>query len=147
MDRHPPAAGSRAARRPPRATVTDSSVLFDEEISTALVELADVIAGRVVELLDRGWGAAPSGLATAAEVAERLGVHKSWVYANQQRLGAVRLGTGPKARLRFDIERAARVISGDPKTAPPRRAGRPRKTRALPPGVELLRGRQGTSGL
>ena len=41
-------------------------------------------------------------LLTVAEVATRLRVHPRWVYAHQAELGAIKLGTGPKARLRFD---------------------------------------------
>ncbi len=41
-------------------------------------------------------------LLTVAEVATRLRVNSSWVYAHQAELGAIKLGTGPKARLRFD---------------------------------------------
>ena len=36
------------------------------------------------------------------EVAEVLGVTASWVYEHSADLGVYRLGSGPKARLRFD---------------------------------------------
>jgi hypothetical protein len=119
----------------------------DESVGGAfayVTHLAEVVAVRVVEALDERERRQPSGLATAAELAEQLGVAKSWVYANQERLGAIRLGQGPKARLRFDVEQAARAIQAKPGARPqtPRRPGRPRKTPRLPPGVELLRGRQ-----
>jgi len=39
---------------------------------------------------------------TAAEVAQRFGVHRGWVYAHAADLGVVRLGAGPRAPLRFD---------------------------------------------
>lgn len=38
---------------------------------------------------------------TAPELAEELRVKPAWVRANAERLGAIRLGTGPKAPLRF----------------------------------------------
>ena len=82
----------------------------------------------------------------AAEVAERFGVHRSWVYSHAEKLGAVRLGTGPKARLRFDLQRVVELLALDELTAPDatprRREGRPRRP-ALPAGVELLQGRSG----
>jgi hypothetical protein len=40
---------------------------------------------------------------TPAEVAEWLNVTSAWVYEHATELGAKRLGTGPKARLRFDL--------------------------------------------
>jgi len=43
-------------------------------------------------------------LATAGELARYLAVDRSWVYENAARLGARRLGSGPKARLRFSIQ-------------------------------------------
>jgi hypothetical protein len=74
--------------------------------------LADAIAERVAELLS---GDAPTKphLASAAEVARELGVGRQWVYEHAEQLGAHRLGDGPRARLRFDLEtvRAASVCS------------------------------------
>jgi hypothetical protein len=36
-------------------------------------------------------------LVDAQDLAEQLGVARDWVYANAERLGVVRLGTGPRA--------------------------------------------------
>lgn len=41
---------------------------------------------------------------TASELADYLGVGKDVVYANRARLGGVKLGDGPRARLRFLID-------------------------------------------
>lgn len=41
-------------------------------------------------------------LLTAAEVARRFSVERSWVYAHARELGVVKLGGGPRPRLRFD---------------------------------------------
>jgi hypothetical protein len=38
---------------------------------------------------------------TAAEVAKRYGLSRGWVYKHARDLGGQRMGTGPKARLRF----------------------------------------------
>ncbi len=74
----------------------------------------DAVARRVVELLGTADAADPLWV-DAAEVARRFGVARSWVYAQAARLGAVRLGHGPRARLRFDphvlAPRARRVAS------------------------------------
>lgn len=106
----------------------------------------EAIAERIVDrLIEQGRPSAGIGLATAADVARLYGVTPSWVYANKKRLGAVKLGDGPKARLRFDLEQVDEELR--PRTAShsrPRqrmRRGRPRTT-ALPPGVELLKGRR-----
>ena len=48
-----------------------------------------------------------SRLLTAAEVAERLHVSRAYVYEHASELGALRLGDGPKAHLRFDEDALA----------------------------------------
>jgi len=101
----------------------------------------EAIAVRVIELFDRSSKRrrAPR-LATAGEVADALGVTRTWVYANQERLQAVRLGAGPKARLRFDLEKATRAfeVKGEPAQQPSRLRRSPTR---VPAGVELIRGR------
>ncbi len=71
----------------------------------------DAVAGRVVELLAAADAADPRWV-DAAEIARRFGVARSWVYAHAPRLGAVRLGSGPRARLRFDPQLVARARWG-----------------------------------
>ena len=74
-----------------------------------------------------------TGLVTAAELARLLGVGRSFVYDHAAELGAVRLGAGPKARLRFDPDEAvARMRKKKAKPARPAPAPRP------PAAVELL---------
>jgi hypothetical protein len=106
----------------------------------------DAVAARVVELL-REQPAEPRRYVDAATLARALSVERAWVYLRARELGALRLGDGPKARLRFDLERAraalAEINARDqppPDKLPRRRRGRPRK-RATPPGVELIQGR------
>src|SRR4051794_36005377 len=76
---------------------------------------------------------AESWLLDAAEVARRLNVERAWVYANAARLGAVRLGDGPRARLRFEPSavraalqpvRAGAAATHEAPTARPRRRRR-----------------------
>ena len=102
--------------------------------------LVEAIAERVAAKL-----ASPpiTGLVTARVLAERLSVSVDFVYAHADQLGVVRLGNGPKARLRFDLERAeaqsaeaARRVNGGAT-----RRTRRRREPALPPGVPLIPGR------
>jgi hypothetical protein len=81
--------------------------------------LVDFVAQRVLELLGDRHGDEIQ-LLTVAQVARRFQVHPSWVYANARRLGALRLGTGPKAPLRFDPRRVALAVED-----PPLSGGRP----------------------
>lgn len=103
----------------------------------------EAIARRVAELLrptptDVGWVRAELGC-------RQFGVSSAWVYAHANELGAIRLGTGPKARLRFDLERCRTAIEGMARSAPRSKPRRPRKVRALilSDSVELIRGRSG----
>jgi hypothetical protein len=105
----------------------------------------EAVAARVVELLEERDD--PSArLVDAATLARALRVERDWVYARAGELGAIRLGDGPRAPLRFDLRRVRAVLdAGDgrqarPAEPTPRRRGRPRK-RALPPGVKPVRAR------
>jgi hypothetical protein len=63
----------------------------------------EALARRVVELL-RTETRENAGirLVDASTLAADLGVERSWVYEHANELHPIRLGTGPKARLRFD---------------------------------------------
>jgi hypothetical protein len=83
--------------------------------------------------------------ATAAQVAQRWGVKAAWVRANAEALGGRRLGTGPKARHRFNLEIADERIAAmqaerpDAPAAPTRRPTQPRsRRRSSPSDVPLL---------
>ena len=86
----------------------------------------EAIARRVVEILEQR-GLQSRELVDAAELARRFGIERSWVYSHAIELGAVKLGSGPKPRLRFDPQIAARVLrkAGEQATAdPPARSGK-----------------------
>jgi hypothetical protein len=73
-------------------------------------DLVEAIARRVVELLRTHEPREhPTRLVDAATLARELGVERDWVYANAERLGAIRLG-GPRGRLRFDREVVAEKL-------------------------------------
>lgn len=101
-------------------------------ISDASVE---AVADRVLEQLDSGSSRSANGagdLIDANEVARRYGVTPDWVYRHKQELGVIRLGTGPKAHLRFDparIEQQLRPSSDEQKPSPPKRARRTQRKR------------------
>ena len=113
-----------------------------------LEELARLVADRLAGQLEQRR--ADGGLVTAGELAERLGVDRDFVYEHATRLGAVRLGAGPKARLRFDLgeaEKAITCLSSRGSQAPdpaPALASRPRRRRRSGTTVDLLpiRGRK-----
>jgi len=99
--------------------------------------IAECVVEQMKEVLrPRLW----FGLADAAEVARRLRVHENWVYAHADELGAIRLGDGEKARLRFDLERVARAIGVIEWERDGSGPGRPRR-HGLPAGVRLIEGR------
>lgn len=78
-----------------------------------------LLAREVAQLLDR---AEPQRLLTAQEVAVRFNVDRSWVYAHANELGVIRLGNGPRPRLRFDAAVVARQLlpAASPSSSPPR---------------------------
>ncbi|HEX9966344.1 MAG TPA: hypothetical protein VGB06_00210 [Solirubrobacterales bacterium] len=89
-------------------------------------ETVERIARRVMELLEQR-GLQGRELVDATELARRFGIERSWVYSHAIELGAVKLGSGPKPRLRFDPEIAARVLRkvGEVAAAdPPARSGK-----------------------
>lgn len=55
------------------------------------------------EVADRAPNQLDNRLLTAAEVAERFGVTRDWVYQHAEDLGALRLGEGDRPRLRFEL--------------------------------------------
>jgi hypothetical protein len=81
----------------------------DRTLTNADVEaIVDALARRVVEIV--GARSAIFGLVDACELAEDLGVSIDYVYAHATELGAMRLGSGPKARIRFDLHGARQAL-------------------------------------
>jgi hypothetical protein len=59
-------------------------------------------------------------LLTAAEVAARFSVDRTWVYSHARELGVVKIGSGPRPRLRFDPAVVAqRQLSAGPRAPAP----------------------------
>ena len=110
----------------------------DQQVPRLARADVEAIAERVIQQLREAlrpqlW----FGLADDAEVARHLSVHENWVYAHADELGAIRLGDGEKARLRFDLERVARAIGVIESERGGTGPGRPRG-HGLPAGVRLI---------
>jgi hypothetical protein len=81
--------------------------------------IAEATARKLVEFV--GERGKTFGLVGPRELAEGLGVSLDYVYAHATELGAMRLGSGPKARIRFDLDGARRALEA--------RAQQPRRQR------------------
>jgi len=92
-------------------------------------ESVEAVARRVAELLT---GDSATGLVDAAELARLMGVSRDHVYRHAAALGAVRLGTGPRARLRFDPMTARSAGEGSVAGEVPAPSAKPRG-RSRPP--------------
>jgi hypothetical protein len=86
-------------------------------------ESIEALAACLAELLGRpGQEAEPPAkgkkkMLSAAEVSELWGVSRRWVYDHAEALGALRLGSGPRPRLRFDPDGVAERL-GAPRRSP-----------------------------
>jgi hypothetical protein len=78
----------------------------------------EAVATRVADLLREQQSNLE--LVDAAAIARQFGVSRDFVYQHADELGAVRLGSGPKARLRFDPAKVGRVLRRPPEKAAPR---------------------------
>jgi hypothetical protein len=106
-----------------------------ERSDAADAGFVDAVARRVVELLREEGAVSREGprLLTVAAVSQEFGVSTDWLYANAGPLGAIRLGSGPRARLRFDratiADRIAKVASHASRARSSQRGKRQRGTR------------------
>ena len=77
-------------------------------------ETVELLADALADRLD-ARALAREGWVIPQVVAEHLGVEVSYVYQHAWKLGAVRLGDGPKARLRFrlrEVDAALTCVPG-----------------------------------
>lgn len=103
----------------------------------------EVIAGPVDDDPPEAEPVATRGLLKTEEAARLLRVDVEWVRTHRVELGAVKLGDGPKAHLRFpreaiDAYLAARRVS-IPGSGEAERARKPRRPRRTPAPVPALR--------
>jgi len=94
-------------------------------------------------------------LVTIAEAARALRVEPAYLYARQRQLGAVRLGDGPRAPIRFLAQTLAERLAAaqapasrqQPPTSPQARAPRRRRARSPALDDDLLVARDRYAGL
>ena len=77
----------------------------------------EAIAREVAQLLRRDDQPGAHGLLTARQVAARFNVERSWVYEHADELRVVRIGQGPRPRLRFDPAVVAQHLLARPAPA------------------------------
>jgi hypothetical protein len=78
-------------------------------------------------------------LVDAAQLARELSVSRDFIYEHAAELGALRLGAGPKARLRFDPIAARAALADASASAEPERSPRqPRRTTGRPRAGTIL---------
>ena len=83
--------------------------MSDRILTASDVEaIVEAIARKVVEIVDAR--SRTFGLVDARELAEELGVSIDYVYAHATELGGLRLGSGPNARIRFDLDRVRQAL-------------------------------------
>jgi predicted DNA-binding transcriptional regulator AlpA len=128
--------GFGATEREPRAYQLDPAAIdqLAERLSGAIVRRV-VEALRAERLIPRE--STETSWLDAKEVAQRLGFTLDWVYEHADELGASRIGTGPRPRLRFpphvvDRRRTSQT-SG-------RAAGQNPEPRPRPSGLIPIRG-------
>lgn len=88
--------------------------------------IAEATAAKLAEIVSAGH--ATFGLVDARQLARDLGVSLDYVYAHASELGAMRLGAGPKARIRFDLDRARQSLEAR-RTDRPGESSRSRRLR------------------
>ena len=105
----------------------------------------EAIATRLAELLRHDHRSIANsqtsrGLVDAATLARLLGISRATVYAKAEELGAIRVGTGKRARLRFDPTRlvADRQATCDGSLDRSITRGRRARKSTQSPNVDLL---------
>jgi hypothetical protein len=81
-----------------------------------LAALIDGVAERVAAALSHRPAVAP--LLNVKETAAMLAVTEEWVRENAEAIGVLRLGDGPRPRLRFDPDAVRRALTSRAKTEP-----------------------------
>lgn len=118
------AAANPPAPRQPDASRRDTTAPTLTPGERVLVE---AVAERVVERLRTTGNASHSPrLVDARTVAQVLGISRDAVYTHAEQLGGHRVGSGPRGRLRFDLDHALAAWSTRPDMEAP--VGSPART-------------------
>jgi hypothetical protein len=110
----------------PEPTLTDVYA----ELCALRTELAALRADRSTQLVD------------AQTLASELRVSRQWIYEHRDKLGAIRIGDGPKARLRFDVDTARHALTAPVTTTAPRPASRQTRTNRTTSAGSILKVRK-----
>jgi hypothetical protein len=112
-----------------------------------LAELLFAMDDKLDTLLKRIEAPSPTGTSlTAADVAERLGVDRKWIYGHAAELGARRLPSAKgQGRLRFDHETVEQAMRRLQSETPAQPKPKPQKQTEASANVELLPIRGGES--
>jgi hypothetical protein len=95
-----------------------------EEVDALAAAIAPIVALEVTrEVFGRMGTKRERELLDASELARVLGVERDWIYEHQEQLGAIRLGTGRRPRLRFELTRALEAFDQLPVAREARLAG------------------------
>jgi hypothetical protein len=87
--------------------------------ATEIDAIAEATARKLVAIF--GEPIRTFGLVGPRDVADALGVSLDYVYGHAAELGAMRLGSGPKARIRFDLDRARQALENRARASRKRR--------------------------
>jgi hypothetical protein len=76
-------------------------------------QAVEQVAHRVAQLLGDERQQAEPRLLSAGELARYLRVERPWIYKHRHLLGGQRIGDGPKAPWRFELDTARRRLAKD----------------------------------
>jgi len=76
-------------------------------------QAVEQVAQRVTQLLRHRDAQGQPELLTAGELARELRVERPWIYKHRHLLGGQRIGDGPKAPWRFDLDIAKQALARD----------------------------------
>ena len=102
-----PARASRdncSMRQRGRAATTTRKIAVD-----LTPQAVEQIAQRITQLLGQA-GQRPPEFVSAGELARHLRVQRPWIYRHRHLLGGQRIGDGPKAPWRFDLDTATQAL-------------------------------------
>jgi hypothetical protein len=71
----------------------------------------EAVAHRVVELLRAEVAVRQPNLLDVGSLAEALSVTPAYIYEHKEELGAVRVGEGPRAPIRFDLDKVLKTLT------------------------------------
>jgi hypothetical protein len=109
--RAPTTTASRAPRescpvRPRGLSATSRRIQVD-----LTPQAVEQVAQRVAQLVQPDQPQKQPELLTAGELAHRLRVQRPWIYKHRHLLGGERIGDGPRAPWRFDLETAKLMLA------------------------------------